>query len=392
MTRLLIIGGDTDHNVGDAAILAALCGAFVAAEPGVRITVTSVRPASQAGLLPGVIAVLPKGLAHWATQLHAARAQDLVLVGGGGLFQDDDSRIKMPYWAGRLAALRAVNPQIAGHSLGAGPLRHAESRALARLACATMQSVSVRDRFALDVLAPCTARPVKIVPDPAFMLEPASAADANACLHSLGVRRDRPIIGVVLRRWFHRLGGFVPHRARAAVGMDRGHGAAQMASLTQQLAAALSRLAARLQASILLMPSYHVSHEGDIEACRTLGRQLAGTAVHLADLREPRLYKAVTGQLTLLLSARMHPLILAAGMGVPIMGMAYNSKFAGFMELLGIPEHFLWLRDLADESTADRLETTALACLEGPADLAARAAGLAQQSRQAIGALLELAA
>jgi hypothetical protein len=62
------------------------------------------------------------------------------------------------------------------------------------------------------------------------------------------------------------------------------------------------------------------------------------------------------------------------------------------MELLGIPEHFLWLRDLADESTADRLETTALACLEGPADLAARAAGLAQQSRQAIGALLELAA
>ena len=391
MTRLLIIGGDTDYNVGDAAILESLCGALVAAEPEVRITITSTRSAHSASRPPGVIAVLPKGIGHWATQLHSARAQDLIIVGGGGLFQDDDSRMKMPYWAGRLAGLRLANPRIAGHSLGAGPLRHLESRGFARLACAALRSISVRDQFAFDALAPCTARPVRLVPDPAFMLEPASNAAAGAYLDSLGVRRDRPLIGVVLRRWFHKLGGFVPHRARAALGLDLAHGAAQMQLLTRNLAAALSRLAARLQASIVLLPSYHATHEGDIDACSALARALSGASVHLADIREPRLYKAVTGELQLLLSARMHPLIMAAGMGVPVMGMAYNRKFSGCMELLGIPDQLLWLSDLADESGADRLESLALKSMNGPGDLGQRAAGLARRSREAVGELLNLA-
>ena len=265
MPRILLVGGDADFNVGDAAILHSLCSALSEADRAVRISVVSACRRPRARLAS--LTFCPKEAATFATQLLAARRHDLVIVGGGGLLQDDDSRIKMPYWAARLSALRLANPVIAGHCLGAGPLHHAESRALARLACATMKSISVRDESARRTLQACTTRPVAVVPDPAFMLQPAPAAEARHYLRTLGVAEGRPLIGVVLRRWFHKRGGFVPHRVRASLGLDQNAGIDQMQALTATLGAAVSRLAARLGAGVLLMPSYLAAHEGDVDAC-----------------------------------------------------------------------------------------------------------------------------
>jgi polysaccharide pyruvyl transferase WcaK-like protein len=388
MPRILLVGGDADFNVGDAAILHSLCGALSEADPAVRISVVSALHSTSRP--PGVAEVLPKGSRHFATQWLAARRHDLVIVGGGGLLQDDDSRIKMPYWAARLAALRAANARVAGHCLGAGPLRHAESRALARLACATMQSISVRDETARETLQACTDRPVSVVPDPAFMLRPSPAAEARQYLRTLGVPEGRPLIGVVLRRWFHKRGGFVPHRLRASLGLDRNAGTAEMLAVTATLGAAVSRLAATLDAGVLLMPSYLAAHEGDVEACNALASRITGTDVHVAHVASPTLYKALTGELRLLVSARMHPIILAAGMGTPVLGIGYNSKFAGSMKLLGIAQQLLWFDEMSDGAAGERLEQGALTALANPADLAGRAAVLADRCRTATRGLLDL--
>src|SRR5262245_15825270 len=103
MYKVLILGGDSDHNLGDAAILAGLCECLATAHRSkVEITVTSAlrhfRP------IPGAQRVVRRGCSGAPALLGAARAADLIVVGGGGLLQDDDSRIKVPYWACRLAA------------------------------------------------------------------------------------------------------------------------------------------------------------------------------------------------------------------------------------------------------------------------------------------------
>src|SRR6188472_1487837 len=184
--RILLLGGDADYNVGDRAILTALARVVRAHEPGVELAVVG-QPAIHSGL-PGVARVIPRGSSNLATLLRTASSADRVIVAGGGLFQDDDSRIKMPYWAARIALLKSFNPRISGLAVGAGPLRHPESRAAARLACAALSRISVRDRFARDALAACTSKPVEIVPDPAFMLEPASQEEAREHLRRLGFR------------------------------------------------------------------------------------------------------------------------------------------------------------------------------------------------------------
>jgi polysaccharide pyruvyl transferase WcaK-like protein len=387
--NILLLGGDSDSNLGDTAILAALCQCLNAAACDMRLTITG-EPRRKIHL-PGVVSIVPAGPSGFGAQIRAVAQQHLVILGGGGLFQDDDSRIKMPYWGSKLALLRAFNANLVGHSIGAGPLKHRESRAFARLACWTMKSVSVRDEFAKAALAPCTRHPIDVVPDPAFMLAPAPPENAVRTLREAGLDPRRPVIGVALRRWFHRRGGFIPHRIRVRAGLDHDHGSSEMDGLLDSIARAVRALAVDLDASVLMLPTYCSSHEGDDVACERLVQRLTGLTTAVLRLDDPALYKAITGRLALLISARMHPLILAAGMGTPIVGLAYNSKFQGLFDQLEIPRRMLWLEDSLQGSLDAQLISLAHEAFSDRAALTRRAQVLAKTTAARTVALLDLA-
>jgi polysaccharide pyruvyl transferase WcaK-like protein len=386
MTKILLLGGDADANLGDAGILTATCQCLATSDPDVAITIVSGR--RRVRELPGLARVVKPGPASFPSLLDAARQQDLIVVGGGGLLQDDDSRIKMPYWVSRLLALRTFQRNIVGLSLGVGPLEHAESRAAARVICGLLRSVSVRDEFARGWLRQCSDRPVAVVPDPAFMLEPAAARDAADYISSLGLTTDRPLLGIAVRGWFHRRGGFVPGKARARLGIRGEHGCAERERFTQSLATEVRRLARRLDAAVLLMPSYRLPHEGDLEACEALAARLDGVSLGLAKIDDPSLYKAVTGRLALMVAARMHPLIFAASMGVPVVGLAYNGKFEGAFRLLGLRDQLLDLEDLSSEAEEGWLDAPVEAAFASSRDSRAKTAELAQRVREHTAGLL----
>jgi polysaccharide pyruvyl transferase WcaK-like protein len=308
------------------------------------------------------------------------------------LLQDDDSRVKVPYWAARLAALKSLQRNIVGLSLGVGPLAHAESRLCARLICDLLRSVSVRDDFARRWLEPCSRRPVPVVPDPAFMLPPAASAAAADVIRALGLPTGRPLLGVTVRGWFHRRGGFVPPGLRARFGLDRDYGAAERARFAASLAVEVRRVARRLDAAVLLLPSYRLAHEGDVQACAALAARLEGVPTATATIDDPALYKAVTGRLTLMISARMHPLIFAASMGVPVVGLAYNDKFKGVFRLLGLPDQLLELKSLSAEFREGWLEHAVQAALSNAGGLRAQCALLAQRVSDHTASLLDRAA
>ena len=98
----------------------------------------------------------------------------------------------------------------------------------------------------------------------------------------------------------------------------------------------------------------------------------------------------MTGQLGLLVSARMHPLILAAGMGTPIVGLAYNGKFGGCMEALGGAPQLLRIEQLALEGGDHELAQCIGSALRNGERIRQRADALAVQARSATRQLLEL--
>jgi polysaccharide pyruvyl transferase WcaK-like protein len=231
----------------------------------------------------------------------------------------------------------------------------------------------VRDRLAQAALAACTSRPVDVVPDPAFMLEAAPRRDAIDLLHSHDLEPGRPLIVVAARHWFHTRGGFIPNvvKARAGIGVARDE--RRFERLLDVLVDGLTHLARRLDAAVLLLPSYNVAHEGDDVVCEALARRLRDVTVRMARIVDPRLYKAVLGHAALIISSRMHPLILGAGMGVPLVGLSYNDKFRGLFDQLGMATGLLPLDDFPDRWGARELIAAAEAALDARDDLQHRA-------------------
>lgn len=384
--KILILAGDTDGNLGDLAIMEATCGQFQRIAGAVEITIPTSQPARDRRRL-GIIPVR-RGWRGFLPLARAVRATDLVICGGGGLFQDDDSLVKMPYWAIRLLMVRLLGGRVAGLCIGAGPLDHPVSKWFAKLALRQLESISVRDGRAHAVLAPLTEKPVAIIPDPAFLLPPAPRDHAIEILRESKIPLDgTPLVGVSIRRWFHKQSSVLPYKYAAKFGLLKDRGRTEMSTLVTLVASALRQVVEQTNAHIVFMPTYNVEHEDDRQVCQQVASELAAGTCTILTFDDPRLYKAVTGCLSVMLCGRMHPGILAAGMGTPIVGLSYNSKFDGMFALLGMQSRCLSYTELVQHKQSGRITDMLRTSIQDRASYQPDTAEIEVQVRQYINSL-----
>ena len=366
MASILILGGDADGNLGDRAIQQAMCGSLAALRPDLELTVVS-NDANRARRTSGASAI-ERGPRGFLAFCRAVRRSRLVLVGGGGLFQDDDSLVKMPYWAARIALVRLLGRPVVGYALGVGPLSSATGRASARLAFPLMRTITVRDAAAALVAQPLSAKPVTIVPDPAIGLRPAPRSVARETMRAAGVPLDgRPLVGVALRRWFPPAPRLIPHKIARRLGVADPQTGAEGQRLLDLVAQVLDRLVAIDDVFPVFLPSYTSTYEADHVLCRAVLDRMKQSRGAVVMVDDPSIYKACCGELAVLLGGRMHPMILAAAMGTPVVGLAYNPKFGGFLQLIGRADACVEVEDFVREG-----DPTVLAGLLGDALRAGR--------------------
>ena len=128
MYTILILSGDTDGNIGDRALVYVMCSELKKCVSDIIIILPSGNPEKDREFFKAEM--IKRGIRGFVAFIKAILKSDLVLCGGGGLFQDDDSLLKMPYWAIRLFFLRLFRKRIIGYSLGVGPLNRKLSRIL----------------------------------------------------------------------------------------------------------------------------------------------------------------------------------------------------------------------------------------------------------------------
>ncbi len=379
-SRILILAGDSDGNIGDRAIVYAMCRQFRSVNPSARIHILSSNPDVDRAYFKA--ATIPRGIAGLLRFLSAVQKSHVILCGGGGLFQDDDSLAKMPYWFCRIALVRLLKPKapLMAYSLGVGPLRRPLSRLLARLAFACMDRVSVRDRLAQDIAASLTSKPVRIVPDPALLLPPASPEKARSLLAERGVPLGAgPLVGVAVRQWFHQKGSVIPHKYAVKYRLRKISGAGKCDRMVRLLAEVLDELAERENAYILFLPTYNVAHEADDAVCRRIAGRMKTHRKKIIRLKDPAVYKAVTGRLAVMLGGRMHPTIFSAGMGTPIVGLSYNQKFRGFFELLGLAENVMDVAEFVEREQVVELSQLLSQAIRSKTDATRRVRRLSDQ-------------
>lgn len=344
--RLVAVGFQGFGNVGDEAILCGLDRLLDGAAVFTAIVAGTVAPVWGA---PNARRVHPWKLMPTPEAIRLIRRSDGLLISGGGLVNDYWPLVIPRYLAWVLAARLAGRP-VVWAGVGVGPVRRLPWRILGGLAFALSTAVVVRDaasEASAHSLLP--AARVVVAADPAFALQAGPSARRRG-------------VGFIVRS--------------PAPG-----GESSLGRLVDSLAAAVTSLHARgVPADILLM---HPSEDGPIVgALRSVlsdeVRQVVTTRPLPADPAEA---VAALGAYEVLVSTRLHGLILGAVAGVPSVAIVYDAKVGSAAELLGLSDVAIALTDL----TPARIET-ALATLADPSRIALLNERVGEQ-RQRLGIL-----
>jgi polysaccharide pyruvyl transferase CsaB len=337
MPKILIGGYYGANNMGDEAILTVMLNSLRAKDANTHFVVVSRNP-EHTTKQHGVEAVDWKDI---PALLAAGQQADLIVLGGGGLFQDywgldPDYYLRTGYWdivqygsLPLLAKLLEIPCMIYG--VGIGPLESELAREHTRLACERADVLTLRDTASLDLLCQAgfdpkdPARQLEILPDPVFTLHSTSQDEEQVSqfLEQKKIDADVQLIGVSLRYW-DRSGPPWEWLPYIAEGLNR-------------------FLAQNNKAQVLLIPfqtNDESPYTNDAVVLKKLYEYLAESwRIHLLD--DPisaGFTQALIGRCSVLVGMRLHALILGINTGVPVVALTYDPKISILMKDAGLSE------------------------------------------------------
>ena len=309
MSKIVISGYYGFNNAGDEALLTAMLAALRAVEPKADITVISGNPGNT------IVKHQVKSLYRFAAVrlLRAIGEADLVISGGGSLLQDVTSKRSLAYYLSVIAAAKWKKKKVMLFAQGIGPIRSRVMRLLTRLVVSKADVITVRDKDSAAELA-CMGVPaakVEVTADPVLMLNPESKIAGKTILAEAGLDPYKPIIGVSVREW--------PDNQRCL----------------KQLAAALEQLSEKFSAQIAILPLQVSKDLKDSQLLQNYLPKLRNKVVLLQGDYSTEEFLSIIGSFRLLIGMRLHALIFAAVMKVPLMAISYDPKVDSFLKAIG---------------------------------------------------------
>lgn len=188
MSRVLVAAWVGSTNLGDELVFAGLRAKL--ADRGASVAVVSVDPAATART-HGVAAIDHRDVAGLVTAVGQA---DAVVLGGGGLLQDETSPLNLPYHLSRVTVARRRHTPFAAVGIGAGRLDTRLGRRLVRRGLRGAVALTVRDADSARLLDEVGVRGVHLAADLAVGLPVPAVAPADrivVCLRPWSAGRKR---------------------------------------------------------------------------------------------------------------------------------------------------------------------------------------------------------
>jgi len=254
---------------------------------------------------------------HWLdfpAIYRAMASADLFLSGGGSLLQDATSFRNLAYHLTLFWIARRSRTNAMVFAQGVGPIRSRLGRNLTRRILQSLAAVTVRDPASAELLADLglTVPTVEVTADPAFAIDPCPEPRVEEILRSEGLGRgSRPLVALAPRGLRHR-------EAEA-----------------ESLAFLADWAARKLRVTPLLVP---MQFPDDLPACDMILARMkhAGEAAVVGQPLAPEEVLGVIRRCEIVVGVRLHALIFAAAMGVPLIGVEYDPKVRYFLKTLGV--------------------------------------------------------
>ncbi|MEA3322035.1 MAG: polysaccharide pyruvyl transferase family protein [Bacillota bacterium] len=242
----------------------------------------------------------------------------LLIVGGGGLFQDYNSfdpgnlftnqRGAINYYTYPIILAKMMAIRVMFYGIGVGPLEKPASRTAMRWIGELADDITVRDMESYQLLKEVGVTKQVLTADPVTRLGSTYTPDANSMENNKQLK-----IGINLRNWTY---------AEEDAKMFQ-----------QQLIRYLHFLAKAFPISYYVMPFNKLPSE--LVKAEQIARRL-GNAEVIPYNSSPKEYKYLCQQLDLMIAMRLHANIFSIYEGVPSVGISYDGKVEQFFQEINL--------------------------------------------------------
>ncbi|MBP2651834.1 MAG: colanic acid biosynthesis protein [Firmicutes bacterium] len=303
MSNIVISGYYGFANAGDEAMLTAMIEALTAVDPEVKVTVISGNPADTKRR-HGVEAVYRL---NYPEIMRVIAKSQLLISGGGSLLQDVTSDRSLYYYLSIMMLAKKLGIPVMLYAQGIGPVQGNLAKAATRYIGNTVDLITVRDDESCDELKTLGVKkpPIYVTADPVLALQPVDREFGRRLLGQYQLGEAKPIIGLSAREW-----------------KDWAH-------YKNIIASVLDKIVDEFGAKVVLLP---MQWPEDFRVSQLIKERMHRPAVLLEEKLTTSELLSVVGNLDMLIGIRLHALIFAAVMHVPMLGISYDPKIDRFLE------------------------------------------------------------
>jgi polysaccharide pyruvyl transferase CsaB len=321
--NVFVVGWFGAGNIGDEAILYSELSLLKNKIQGIEFSILSFDPSRTKKLTTSIPEV--KKIIRIGSKLELFRSDflgiytaikraDAVMIGGGGLFQDIYNSYPIPFFTSLALLTRLMNKPSVLFCVGIGPIKTYIGRKLCRMAVNSIKVISVRDEESMILLKEIGVwKKIHLSTDPAFLLSPIKTDSVENIINAYGFHASGPDIGVCVQNLL-----YWGDQAKST------------------LAEIFDSLIEKSGARIFFIPfgvyrntwSFkHASEAVDILAAKELMAMMKAKS-YLVDTGNlnPSEISALIKNMSLMISMRLHGLILALAAKTPIIAITYKKE------------------------------------------------------------------
>ncbi len=306
MNKIVISGYYGANNAGDEAMIDAMLEAFTQLGESVECVVISSNPANTMrkhnvrAISRFDIKAIVK--AFWQA--------DLLVSGGGSLLQNVTSGRSLYYYLGILFLANICHLPVMIYAQGIGPVHGWLPRKLMKWFGNRTRLITVRDKGSLSELQRMEVNkpPIYVTADPVLAINQASLERGREILRQAGADLEKPLVGIYAREWCN------------------------WEKYKQILAQVADKIATELQVQIVFVP---MQVPEDYLAAEKIATYMHTKPILLDRENSTAELLSITGNLEMLIAIRLHALIFAVVMGIPMIGVSYDPKVDSFLESIG---------------------------------------------------------
>lgn len=350
---LLISAFIGSENLGDEVIFKSIIDNLFVDKT--RITVLSVNEPKTQKL--GVKTIYSRNILN---VIRGISNCDILLMGGGGIIQDQSSILNFLYFYFQLIVARFYKKPIILCFVGVGPIRFQLNKLLLKHIANSISFAIVRDEQSKNFLLEYIGDPLKVVAahDPALNI----LFDKKDLPRSPFMEK-MPYIVVSIRRWFFvnpLLPVFITRRLNKWTMFRKRYD-----YFITSLANDIDKVLDKHQNVTLIFVSLYDSEDLDVISDLIKNMRNKNQVILAKDKISELEYLSIVSHSTFVLGMRLHSLVLSAVVKKPFIALSYSSKVEEFVKQFGLAEYSIHV----DKYDGERLQHSIDVMLQQAAQL-----------------------